>query len=205
MLRKLPIVAVFGAGTPIDAERAELARGTGGMIARLGAHLLTGAGYGVMAAAAEGFVAVAERAGWSIGIVPREPGGAFDEPNRDLAGRRYPNPYVEIAIHTPLPPRAENWRTTPARNHINVLSADAIVALPGGVGTHNELDMVPAYRDRSGRPPDLRRTVLLGPPEEFSPEHRARFLHFATLSETERHLRQMLGAQAATLDAGGGA
>ena len=62
MLRKLPIVGVFGQGTPIGSDRADLARAVGTMIARLGAHLLTGGGYGVMEAVAEGFVNVADRA-----------------------------------------------------------------------------------------------------------------------------------------------
>src|SRR5215471_14840469 len=151
MLRKLPIVGVFGQGTAIGRERADLARAVGAMVARLGAHLLTGGGYGVMAAAAEGFVAVEPRAGSSIGVVPRSPDGPFDSPNRDPNGHPYPNPFVEIAIMTPLPPRAEDWRHVPARNHINVFTADAIVALPGGPGTQNELNMAAAYRGADAR------------------------------------------------------
>ena len=57
-----------------------------------------------MEAAAEGFVAAPGRAGLSIGVVPRDPDGAFDVPDHDLNGRRYPNPFIEIAIMTPLPP-----------------------------------------------------------------------------------------------------
>jgi predicted Rossmann-fold nucleotide-binding protein len=113
MPRKLPIIGVFGSGSPIDGVRAKLAQSIGAMVASIGAHLLTGAGYGIMAAVAEGYVAVPERAGFSIGIVPRAPNGSFDEPNHDLEGRTYPNPYVEIAIRTPLPPRVESWRTAP--------------------------------------------------------------------------------------------
>ena len=192
MLRKLPIVAVFGQGSTIALDRADLARAVGSMVARLGAHLLTGGGYGVMAAAAEGFVAVANRAGWSIGVVPREPDGPLDVPNRAVDGRPYPNPSVEIAIFTPLPPRVADWRNIPARNHINVFTADAIVALPGGVGTRNELDMAAAYRDESAR--EERRTVLVGPIEEFAPEHRAWFVHAETIAAAERHLSRVLAA-----------
>jgi len=195
MLCKLPIVGVFGAGTSVDAERMRFARGVGAMVAGLGAHLLTGGGYGVMAAAAEGFVAVAGRPGASIGIVPRDPQGPFDQPNRDPDGRVYPNPYVEIAIHTPLPPHVDDWRTTPARNHVNVLSADAIIALPGGVGTENELDMAAEYRGERRRPRAERRTILLGPADEFAPNHRELFVHLATLEEAERHLRRVLAAR----------
>jgi len=192
MLRKLPIVGVFGSGHALDARRARLAHDVGAMIAGLGTHLLTGAGYGIMAAAAEGFVSVADRVGWSIGIVPRMSDGPFDEPNRDPDGRAYPNPFVEIAIHTPLPPNAEQWRATPARNHVNVLSSHAIVALPGGIGTRNELDMAAEYRNQGNLAPGDRRTILVGPAEEFSAEHRAIFAHAATVADAERHVRRVI-------------
>jgi uncharacterized protein (TIGR00725 family) len=195
MLRKLPIVAVFGQGSPLEPERAALAREVGAMVARLGAHLLTGGGYGVMAAAAEGFVAVEPRAGLSIGIVPRGQDSAFDVPNRDPQGRAYPNPFVEIAIMTPLPPRASDWRHEPARNHINVFTADAILALPGGAGTRNELDMAAAYRDEPMRSREQRRTVLVGPVEEFTAAHRALFAHAETVAAAERRLSDILAAQ----------
>ena len=129
------------------------------MVAGLGTHLLTGAGYGVMEATAEGFISAPGRAGWSIGIVPRDPAGPFDRPNHDSLGRFYPNAFVEIAIHTPLPPRAGEWRTTPARNHVNVFTADAAIALPGGAGTGNELDMLAEYRVTSGTPLPERREI----------------------------------------------
>lgn len=195
MLRKLPIIAVFGQGTPLGQERAALARAVGAMVAGLGAHLLTGGGYGVMAAAAEGFVAVEPRAGFSIGIVPRGQDSPFDVPNRDPQGCFYPNPFVEIAIMTPLPPRAGDWRSMPARNHINVLTADAIVALPGGAGTRNELAMAAAYRDEESRPREQRRTVLIGPAEEFTAEHRAAFAHAESIAAAERRLSDILRRQ----------
>ena len=168
------------------------------MVAGLGSHLLTGAGYGIMAAAAEGFVSVDGRLGWSIGIVPRMTDGPFDEANRDPDGRTYPNPFVEIAIHTPLPPNAEQWHTTPARNHVNVLSAHAIVALPGSVGTRNELDMAAEYRHQATLAPADRRTVLVGPADEFTVEHRAKFAHASTIAEAEGHIRRVLATFASS-------
>src|SRR5262245_51156857 len=167
MLRKLPIVGVFGSGSPIDATRTALAQRVGAMIAGLGAHLLTGGGYGIMAAVSQGFVEAPDRAGLSIGIIPRRTDGAFDEPGHDSSGRNYPSPFVEIAIRTPLLSRAEDWRTTPVRNHVNVLTADCIIALPGGFGTGNELEMAVEYFGERQRPPAARRTMLLGPAEEF--------------------------------------
>jgi len=200
MLRKLPIVGVLGRGESLSQERARLARAVGAMIAELGAHLLTGGGYGVMAAAAEGFVAISERAGLSIGIIPREPDGPFDCPNRTLDGRPYPNPFVEIAIFTPLPPRAADWQAAPARNHINVFTPHAIVALPGGAGTRNELDMAAFYREEAERPPHDRRTILLGPADEFTPEHRGMFVHAASLHEAQHHVGRILAVGGFSLD-----
>ncbi len=192
MLRRLPIVGVFGQGTPLQPERAALARETGAMIARLGCHLLTGGGFGVMAAAAEGFTGVADRRGLSIGIVPRLPDGGFDEPNRDVEGRPYPNDFTEITIRTPLPPRVTDWDRSPSRNHVNVLTADALVTLPGGTGTANELDMAALYRGEDALAPQQRKTILLGPVEEFSDAHRAAFLHAATLADARDHLARIL-------------
>jgi len=195
MLRKLPIVAVFGSGSAVEAASAALASEVGTMVAGLGAHLLTGGGYGVMAAAAEGFTAMQERAGLSIGIVPRGHDSPFDTPNRDPQGRPYPNPFVELAIMTPLPPRAGDWRTTPTRNHINVLTADVILALPGGAGTRNELDMAAHYRDEARRPREQRRTVLVGPIEAFTSEHRSLFVHASSVASARRYLLSVLAAR----------
>jgi predicted Rossmann-fold nucleotide-binding protein len=196
MLHRLPIIGVFGSGSPITPARTALARAAGALVARLGAHLLTGAGYGVMAAAAEGFVAVEGRRGFSLGMVPRDPAGALDQPKRADDGTPYPNPFVEIAVFTALPARSDrNWRVSPSRNHVNVLTSDAILALPGAVGTSNELELAAFYRGEALRRPEECRTVLLGPAEEFSPEACARFVHAATLADAERHLARVLAAR----------
>lgn len=199
MLRQLPIVGVFGSGSSITPERAALARAVGAMIARLGAHLLTGGGFGVMAAAAEGFVAVEPRAGLSLGIVPRDPDGPFDRPNRSKDGTPYPNPFVEIAVFTPLPPRVEDWRATPTRNHVNVLTAQAMIALPGGVGTRSELEMAAMYRDEKIKKRDERCTVLVGPADEFPKDLRDMFVHAATVDDAEQHVARALAARGFTL------
>lgn len=160
MLRKMPIIAIFGQGSPIGAER----------VAREG------------------------RSGFSIGVVPCDPKGPFDRPNRREDDRPYPNPFVEIAIMTPLTPRVPDWRTMPGRNHVNVLTADAVLSLPGETGTRNELDMAAEYRGERERPAQQRHTVLLGPADEFTPEHRGMFVHAGTLAEAERHLLGVLAA-----------
>jgi uncharacterized protein (TIGR00725 family) len=195
MLRRLPIVGVFGQGTRIGPDRAELARQVGAMVARLGAHLLTGGGYGVMEAVADGFVRVADRAGFSIGIVPREPDGPLEQPNHDEDGRPYPNAFVEIPIMTPLAPGVLEWRSVPARNHVNVFTPDAVVALPGHSGTRNELDMTAAYRDQAARAPEERRVVLVGPAAEFTAEHRGLFMHATSVPAAEARLARILATR----------
>jgi predicted Rossmann-fold nucleotide-binding protein len=192
MIRKLPIIGVFGRGSPIAPQQAALARAVGALVARLGAHLLTGAGFGVMAAAAEGFVAVEPRAGLSIGVVPRDRGGPFDRPIADPDGRPYPNPFVEIAVHTPLLPEVEDWRETPTRNHVNVLTAHAIAVLAGDVGTRNELDMAAVYCGEAARRREDRRTVLVGPEADFTAAHRELFVRTEDMAEVEQHLQRIL-------------
>ena len=159
MLRKLPIIGVFGQGTPIAEERAALARAVGARIAQLGAHLSTG---GATASwrrrrkasspspAAQAFRSASSR--------------AIRTGRRTRRTRRWiarPTPIrTSRSRYTPLPSRVADWRSMPGRDQINVLSADAVIALPGGVGTDNELTMAAAYRGEAERTPGQRRTVL---------------------------------------------
>jgi predicted Rossmann-fold nucleotide-binding protein len=90
--------------------------------------------------------------GLSIGIVPSEvgPDGAY------ATKPGYPNPWIELAIYTHLPATGLEGQDPLSRNHINVLSADAIVALPGGSGTQSEIALARRYGVRAiayGRQP----------------------------------------------------
>ena len=135
-VRRLPIVAVIGSGDP-DHGNPELAAAVGRLIAEMGFHLLTGGGRGVMSDACLGFTTVPDRAGLAIGIIPRSPAG-------DEAKQGYPNPWVELPIHTHLAgrlgPDGED-----SRNPINVLTASRILALPGGEGTRAEIRLAMRY------------------------------------------------------------
>ena len=111
-------------------ERSEV---VGQWVARQGYHLLTGAGEGIMSAVSQAFAEVADRAGRVIGIVPSEQGDA-DRPS--IAG--YPNRWVEIPILTHLGVGMPTGDDLGSRNHINVLTASAIILLPGGDGTASE-------------------------------------------------------------------
>jgi predicted Rossmann-fold nucleotide-binding protein len=94
-----------------------------------------------MEAVSRAFFEVPDRRGRVIGILP---GSA------DAGVRRgdYPNPWVEIPISTHLPLSGELGTDPLSRNHINVLSSDLLLALPGGAGTASEVRLALRY----GRP-----------------------------------------------------
>ncbi len=128
------IVGVMGSGT---RGYPHLARPLGELIAASGHHLLTGGGSGVMAEVSRAFCDVEGRAGLALGIIR-----SADLPRLDDAtGRRAwtsaaVNDWVEIPILTHLPLSSQ---APLSRNHINVLTADALVALPGSSGTLSEV------------------------------------------------------------------
>jgi uncharacterized protein (TIGR00725 family) len=128
-----PIIAVIGGGRDVSASCADRAEELGRWIASRGWHLLTGGGPGTMAAAARGFCSIWPRAGLSIGVIPADP----QRPGHSKPG--YPNPWIELAIFTHL--AGEDPRGPGSRNHINILTAQAVVALPGESGTGAEVDL----------------------------------------------------------------
>jgi predicted Rossmann-fold nucleotide-binding protein len=143
------VVAVIGSGTFADPQCAELGR----LIASLGADLLTGAGAGVMEAVSRAFFESSPRRGVVIGIVPGD-AGVFQTASKDreTIERRpyeprpgYPNEWVELAIYTHLPSSGEEGTHPSSRNHIVVLSADAVVAMPGQSGTWSEMSLALRY------------------------------------------------------------
>ena len=132
-------MGVMGSGSAPHAARA--AR-LGTWLAEQGFHLLTGGGPGVMSSVSEAFWGVSGRRGLVIGIVPCVEG----DPGRPRSG--YPNRWVEVPIVTHLPLSGEDGTEQMSRNHINVLSSDVVVALPGGSGTCSEVELAVTY----GRP-----------------------------------------------------
>jgi uncharacterized protein (TIGR00725 family) len=108
-------------------------------IAQLDAVLLTGGGPGVMASVSR-FYKRFKPDGLVIGILPCVTAGA-SEPRFG-----YPNQWVDIAIQTHLPLSGTQGTSPMSRNHINILSSTAIVALPGGAGTVSEVSLACQYR-----------------------------------------------------------
>jgi predicted Rossmann-fold nucleotide-binding protein len=94
-----------------------------------------------MAAVSQAFSETQPRLGSVIGIIPS--GSDTVEPKLG-----YPNPWVEIPIFTHLPLSGIRGTDPLSRNHVNVLSSDVLIALPGGAGTTSEVRLALAY----GRP-----------------------------------------------------
>jgi predicted Rossmann-fold nucleotide-binding protein len=146
-LNRRPVAAVVGSGSEDHGRTEEV----GSLIARLDFHLLTGAGGGVMEAVSRAFFETPGRTGLVIGVVPGrvEPLHALEKEescNLHYAPKQgYPNRWVEIALYTHLPDSGLKGTLPTSRNHIVVLSADAIVALPGGAGTRSEMWLATQY------------------------------------------------------------
>ena len=131
-------VGVMGSG---ENEHKELAKGLGELLASLEVNLLTGGGGGVMKSVSRAFTEVPHRTrGICIGIIP-----CRSEDDRKTPREGYPNEFVELAIYTHLPFSGPFGKHDLSRNHINVLSCSAIVALPGGEGTKTEVSLARDY------------------------------------------------------------
>lgn len=94
-----------------------------------------------MEAVSRAYHGVHWRRGLVVGILP---GVFLDGECRPPEG--YPNPWVELPIRTHLPLSGRRGTEPLSRNHINVLSSDVIVALPGGPGTASEVALALRYR-----------------------------------------------------------
>jgi len=150
-VKRLKVVGVMGSGTEAHSD---LAVPLGKLIARLDAHLLTGGGPGVMTSVSKAF-SKSDRVGLTIGVLPCKK----DKPR--IPKRGYPNPWIEVPIATHLD-GGKDGHDLRSRNHINILSCDAVIALPGGAGTSSEVALavqygceVLAYLGASGTIPSL--------------------------------------------------
>jgi len=135
-VNRLPIIGVMGSGDKEDTfpHVAPL----GKLIAEMGFHVLTGGGFGVMQEASRGFTDVTPRKGMCIGVLPSQTVMG----NNPFRG--YPNPFVEINIQTHLV--RDGWADDiETRNHINILTSDAVIFCPGNDGTHSELEICVKY------------------------------------------------------------
>jgi uncharacterized protein (TIGR00725 family) len=118
----------------------DLAEPLGRWLASIGVHLLSGGGVGTMEAVSRAFGDVQPRAGMVIGVLPADLPDGIAVPR---AG--YPNPFVEVAIFTHLPLSGIAGTDPRSRNHINILSSDVVVVLPGDEGTESEMMLAVRY------------------------------------------------------------
>lgn len=105
----------MGSGSCSD-QTARVAEEVGRRIAKAGAILICGEGGGVMEAASRG---AARRGGTVVGILPSD-------------DARTANPFVLIPIVTGM---------GNARNAINALTSEALIAVAGGPGTLSEIGL----------------------------------------------------------------
>ena len=108
-------ITVIGSSGRIPPRIHKMAEELGRAIASRGAVLITGGRGGIMEAVCKG---AKEKKGLTVGILP--------------GSERDANPYVDVMIVTGM---------GDARNAINVLSADAVIAIHGGAGTLSEVGL----------------------------------------------------------------
>jgi uncharacterized protein (TIGR00725 family) len=175
-------VGVMGSGT---YDHETLARTIGELLARLGVNLLTGGGRGVMRSVSRAYVQAPRQQGVCIGIIP-----CFSEGERSRPKDGYPNQFVELAIYTHLPHSGSRGREDLSRNHINVLSSAAVIALPGEEGTATEVSLAVDYR----------RPVIAYSPDTHLVDHFPEMVERATtVGRVEafliRHLEREVGSR----------
>ena len=138
------MVAVIGSGAE---SHSEISGPLGKWLAENGFHLVNGGGGGVMAETARAFIEVESRKGKVIGVIPSQ--GSCDSAEGRAAYQSplgYPNAFTEIVLRTHLPDSGLHGKKISSRNHIIVLSADVVIALPGGLGTRSEIKLALEYK-----------------------------------------------------------
>jgi uncharacterized protein (TIGR00725 family) len=168
-------VGVMGSGSE---EHGTIARGIGTLLARLGVNLLTGGGRGVMRSVSRAYTRAPRARGICIGIIP-----CRSDSERGIPKEGYPNEFVELPIHTHLPYSAAFGLDDLSRNHINILSSAAVIALPGAAGTASEVSLAIRY----GKP-----VIAYAADPALMPDFPAAIPRLITLDAVERFLRQHL-------------
>ena len=156
------IVGVMATGDDGTAKKhSSLAKTVGAVVARQGFHLLTGGGLGLMRVVGEEFLNTKPRMGKLISILRADGtahlSGAWDElgkldckeerpkPTKRIWKPNADNKLAEILIRTHLPYSRDLGDHDLSRNHINILTSDAVIFLPGGAGTFSELQLAWEY------------------------------------------------------------
>lgn len=156
MPKKRPCVGVIGSGTE---KHLQLSQPLGCWLAEQECDLINGGGGGVMEAVSQAFAKSPARKGSIIGVIPAS--RPCDSPGARSAYaplQGYPNAWVDIPIYTHLSLSGTSGKDTASLNHTIILSADVIVAFPGGAGTRSETQLALEY----GKP-----LLILNPNHEW--------------------------------------
>lgn len=184
MIKKRTSIAVIGSGSE---PHSDLSAPLGRALAEEGYDLINGGGGGVMHETARAFAAVEKRKGIVIGVLPAShPCDAPDKRENYASPPGYPNAFTELAIRTHLPLSGAKGKDTASRNHIIVLTADFIVALPGSEGTRSEIELALEY----GKP-----LVLLSPNGQWQ-EYAGRAALVETVDQAVAAVRKHFSASA---------
>ena len=141
-IRKM--IAVIGSG---KEPHSSLSIPLGKWIAENGYNLLNGGGSGVMLSTAKAFCSIKNRLGFVVGVIPSNTSCSSPiERGLYMPPSNYPNPYTEIIIRTHLHLSGGFGKNIASRNHIIILSADTILALPGEAGTRSEIELAIEYK-----------------------------------------------------------
>ena len=142
--RRTKIIGVMGSG---NDDHVQLSKDVGNVIAKLDYHLLNGGGGGVMCAVSEAFSKTPDRRGHVIGVIRAKHKTQLDDVTgiRNYSPSNLPNKWIEIPIFTHLKDSGRKGKEESSRNHINVLTADLVVGLPGGSGTLSEIELAIEY------------------------------------------------------------
>ena len=144
MFEPRPLIGVIGSGTDPFSEMAEP---LGAWIAQQGFNLINGGGPGVMESVSRGFSQVKDRKGMVIGILPSAVACDLQDNRKKFkTPSGYPNPHVDLPIQTHLHLSGAWGKQTGSRNHIIVLTAETVVAFPGGPGTRSEIQLALDYK-----------------------------------------------------------
>ena len=92
-----------------------------------------------MDAVSRAFYEVEPREGLVIGVLPAASAAAASAPPG------YPNEWVELPMRTHLHLSGKAGTDIASRNHINVLTPNVVVALPGEWGTRSEVELALRY------------------------------------------------------------
>ena len=156
----------------------------GHWIAKKGLYLVNGGGGGVMESVAKAFSETPKRTGLTLGIIPSNisyNSKSFRYKWKSPLG--YPNQYIDLPIQTHLHLSGARGKEITSRNHIVVLTASIVIALPGGTGTRTEIQLALDY----GKP-----LIILSPHGEWKEFEKTRATLTRLVENTIKEIEKLI-------------